>query len=121
MPIWTKLLRICYENAAPDCYPQGVYARYYAQVDDGRHIQAAFVIHPEVYREDVRKFCAAKRESSFPCSKDGNSELPTSGERKWLQNADEMPVPSGGGGQAIRFQYEPASGKFSPPKCNGPY
>ena len=100
--------------------PLSRYSRYYAEVDSGR-IQAAFVIHDDDYREEVRKFCAAKGANIFPCSKDGNSELPAPGKRKWLQNAAEMPIPDGGGCGAVTFQYDPASGKFSPPECNGPY
>lgn len=96
------------------------YSRYYADTSGGR-IQAAFIIHPEAYRADVRKFCAAKEASTFPCSGDGKSELPGVGERKWLSDVSEMPVPSGGGCSAITFQYEPMTSRYSQLKCNGPY
>ena len=96
------------------------YSRYYTKTHDGR-IQAAFVMHPEGYRDDVRRFCAAKGASIFPCSRDGKSELAGAGERKWLADASDMPIPDGGGCSAITFQYEPRTGRYSRPECNGLY
>lgn len=94
------------------------YSRYYAGVKGGR-VQAAFVIHPEIYRQGVRDFCASKKVRSFPCSPDGKSKLPGPGERIWLRTPDEMPIPSGGGCEAVTFQYDPQSGEFTRRECNG--
>jgi hypothetical protein len=96
------------------------YSRYYAAVQGGR-VQAAFVIHPEIYRQSVRDFCASKKVRTFPCSADGKSELPAPGERIWLRTADEIPIPSGGGCEAVTFQYDRKTSKYTRPECNGSY
>ena len=95
------------------------YSRYYAQ--DGRdRIAAAYVVHPESVREFAAKVCAPMKEKVFPCSGDGKSELAPSGTRMWLPHVGDLPVPQGGGCEAVTFLYKPSTNTFSRPQCNGP-
>ena len=100
--------------------PIASYSKYYSDAGHGT-VQAAYVIHEPAFRHDVQNWCASGKARSFPCSGDGKSELAAAGERMWLPDAREVPLPSGGGCAAITFHYEPSTNVLSPARCNGPY
>lgn len=99
--------------------PMAVYSRYYGPDRSGK-IQALYVIQSGSYVDDVRKFCAADKVDSFPCTPTGQSLLVEAGQREWVRSSAELPIPNGGGCQAIQFRYDPTTDKFSKPECNGP-
>jgi hypothetical protein len=98
--------------------PIDKYSRYY--VRSGDVISALYVIHPTLYLERVSRFCMRSRGQAFPCGpRAGQSGLVGSGERRWLGNVDELPIPEGGGCGAITFSYNTKLHQFSNVQCNG--
>lgn len=98
--------------------PMDAYSRYYAEERSGR-IDALYVIESDLYREEAQKLCATKKEAAYPCNGTGKSQLASKGGRMWLNDVRDLPVPNGGGCQAIEFSYEPTTRKLATPECNG--
>jgi hypothetical protein len=97
--------------------PLTVYSRYYGPDRSGK-IQALYVIQSAHYVEDARKFCAANKVDAFPCTPTGRSLLVEAGEREWVRSSADLPVPNGGGCQAVQFNYDPSTDKLSNAECN---
>lgn len=100
--------------------PMAVYSRYYAPDRSGK-IQALYVIHPALYVDDVRKFCAVNKVDEFPCNSAGKSLLVGSDEHEWVRSSAELPLSNGGGCQVVQFSYDPSTDKLSKVECNGSY
>jgi hypothetical protein len=99
--------------------PLEKYSRYYAPSGDGR-ISGLYVIQSDLYMRDATDFCKHSRAIVFPCGpKPGDVLIAPAGERRWLKSPAELPVPNGGGCEAITFSYDSNSRTFSDLHCNG--
>jgi hypothetical protein len=100
--------------------PLESYERYYAA--HGDEVLAVYINHSTEQREAISRACTRIAGKPFPCPLgNGPIRLVQSGQRAWIDNAQEMPGISGGGCAQVTLEYLPKQNLFTHVECNGPF
>ena len=91
------------------------YARYYAR--HGNVVYAAYIVHSDGWREFVKEGCSLQG-SGYPCN-DPNFGVIESGQFRWVEKRDYLPIRSGGGCSFVEIEYDVKQKSFVKIACNG--